>query len=107
VKLFSRYINSEREVDPFFALLSAISIAAIMVVICVLIFLNSSAFNTVKQIKIGATTDIILEGKYDSTSPVNASDIDEFSARVDARLKPLDNTEDFDPQMLSENSLGM
>ena len=72
-----------------------IVISAVMVTISVVIFLSSGAYDTVKQIS--AAADVLqtdLEG-IDTSSPIQASDIDEYGKNLRQRVRSLNDTEDF------------
>lgn len=93
--------------NPLWALMFAIGVGMLMVAVTFIIFVNSSAYITVKQIQIGASKQIDLGPGYDVTSPVNAKDIDEFSAKVNARLNSINDAADFDTNKTSEKTLGL
>ena len=72
-----------------------ISISAVLVLISFVIFLKSGAYDTVQQIS--AAADVLatsVEG-IDTTSPIQASDLEEYAQSLQQRVKALDDAEDF------------
>ncbi len=77
------------------ALGGVIVIASILVIISMLIFIRSDAYKTVKQIQSGvkATAQSDLRG-YDTTSPVKAENIDDFTNKLNSQLAPIGSEND-------------
>ena len=94
--------------NPVVAIGAAISVAIAMVMVTFVIFINSDAYQTVKQIQIGTTfAQSLKNSEYDTKSPIKADDITEYQKSVDQRLGTFDDTADFNPTDLSEQSLGL
>jgi len=86
----------------------AITIAACMVIATTVSFFKSSAYTTVKQIQTGNQfVRSIDKDSIDTVSPINASDIDEYSKGINDRLKTLDDSDDFGPNDVSDTALGL
>ena len=72
-----------------------IAISTVLVLLSFAIFLNSGAYDTVQQIS--AAEDVLaasVEG-IDTTSPIQASDLDEYAQSLPQRVKMLNDAEDF------------
>lgn len=72
-----------------------IGISTILVILSFAIFLNSGAYDTVQQIS--AAEDVLaasIEG-IDTTSPIQASDLEEYAESLPQRVKLLNDAEDF------------
>lgn len=93
--------------SPVIAITLAILIALIMVITTTTIFYKSNAYATVKQIQAGANANPNLSDDIDTTSPIKATDIDEFAQSFKQRLRNLDDYNDFGPSELSNQNLGL
>lgn len=94
--------------NPIIAMLAVIFITAAMVTVTTIIFLRSSAYATVKQIRLGIeATDLLDQDDVDVTSPINATDIDTYSSSLFQRLDALDDYKDFGPDTVSDTTLGL
>jgi hypothetical protein len=102
-----RFSKSEAASNPLWALAFAILVGIAMVSITFLIFIKSSAYETVQQIQIGASKQADLGPGYDVTSPVNAKDIDAFNAKIESKLNSIDDNADFNESKVSEATLGL
>lgn len=74
-----------------------IAISIVLVLLSLLIFLKSGAYDTVRQIS--AAQDVLaetIEG-IDTTSPIQANDIEEYAKTLPLRVKSLNDAEDFGP----------
>jgi len=101
-------IEANTGTNPLLAIVLAIAIAAAMVTVTTLNFLNSGAYTTVKQIQIGIqTTDAVNQSDLDIISPINAADIDKYVTTLEQRLNTSDNYEDFGPEAVSDTALGL
>lgn len=69
-----------------------IGISIILVSISLYVFLESDAYRTVKQIQSGvrATAKSDL-GDYDTTTPVKAENIDDFTKSINSQLEPINS----------------
>lgn len=99
---FDNYKNS-----PFAVILLAAVISVVMVAITTLVFFESGAYNTVKQIQAGIQAAPDINGDIDTKSPIKAEDIDKFSQSFKNRVNSLDNNSDFGPAALSSSNLGL
>lgn len=101
-------IKPERDSASLYMMIAACAgIAAVLVVVCFVLFLRSSAYDTVKDIQKNAQiNDSTLNG-YDTISPVKTVDIDEIESSIDNQLKSLDNQADYSPEELSSSALGL
>ena len=77
------------------ALILAILISVAMVGISFVVFLNSGAYTTVKQIS--AAADVLQTNldDIDTSSPIQASDIDEYAQKLPQRVRAFNDAEDF------------
>jgi|GEM_PF-495497 hypothetical protein len=93
---------------PGTAIAGAVVISFMMVLIPFIMFLHSSAYDTVKQIKIGSQLSAAnLNGSYDVTSPVNAIDIANYEATLKQKLTTINNNADFNQNDISNQTLGL
>ncbi len=77
------------------ALLLSVLISSALVGISFIIFLNSGAYATVKQI---SAAENVLQTKLediDTSSPIQASDIDEYAQNLPQRVRAFNDEEDF------------
>lgn len=86
---------------------TVISLSTALVIISFLIFLNSSAYDTVKQITAASKTlqKDDLDG-YDTTSPIRASDLGDYSRSLKAKVDNLNDEQDFSNETISKEALG-
>lgn len=94
-------------VNPVFAISVAVSIALSMVIVTTIVFLKSDAYATVKQIQAGARNSNLIDENIDTTSPIKASDIDVYAESFEHSLQAQDNEQDFGPNNLSDQNLGL
>lgn len=94
--------------NPLVAISLAIGTALTLVLICFLIFINSSAYTTVKQIKAGTdfARSIKMDG-YDTKSPIKAETVEDYQKSLDQRLRSLDESSYFNTTDISDASLGL
>jgi hypothetical protein len=96
--------------SPILAIGLAVAVAAVMVTVTTIIFLNSSAYTTVKQIQTGSVVisslDLDRDG-IDTITPIKAADIDAYAKNIKQRLQSLDDSGDFGPAPVSDSSLGL
>lgn len=72
-----------------------IGISALMVGISVAVFFRSGAYDTVKQIRAASTVlQTSLEG-IDTSSPIQATDLEEYSTTLPQRVRAFNDTDDF------------
>lgn len=89
-------------------LVVAIIIAVIMVTTATLIFLNSSAYNTVKQIQIGTqVANSLNKSDIDTVSPIKASDIYQTYNNIKNQLNQLNDNNDFGPSAVTNQALDL
>lgn len=101
-------IIRKRGVNPLLAIGTAIVIALSMVIFTTVNFLHSGAYMTVKQIQIGIKAEHILADEdLDTDSPINASDLDVYANSMHQKIKILDDTADFGPGAVSDQSLDL
>lgn len=81
-------------------------VAAASVIITFTMFLNSSAYVTVKNIQANAKINGPGLADYDTTSPVKTADIDETAKAIENKLDGLDNQADYGPDAVSDTTLG-
>lgn len=100
--------NSTKSFNPIVAIGIAIGVATIMVGVTFTVFINSSAYKTVKQIQVGTklARSIKPEG-YDSTAPIKASDVEAYSQRLNNKVNSYNNQLDFGPANISDSALGL
>ena len=84
-----------------------IVITVLLVAISFIIFLNSGAYRTVQQISAAeaALKDEVLEG-LDTTSPIQATELKDYSAALPLRVKNINDAEDFNPKSIDPSALG-
>lgn len=77
------------------ALILTVLISGTLVVISFVIFLNSGAYATVKQIS--AAADVLQANldDIDTSSPIQASDIDDYAQNLSQRVRAFNDAEDF------------
>jgi hypothetical protein len=93
--------------NPVTAIVGAIVIAAAMVLVTFVIFINSTAYATVKQIQIGTKIVQSLSSDIDSKSPIKSDDITQYQKSIEQRMATIDDTNDFNASDLSDQSLGL
>ncbi len=89
-------VNKLGVMNPMIALGFVIATSCIMVLVTILLFVNSNAYKTVKQIQSGskASSKSDLSG-YDTKSPVKPYDIDQFADKLNNKLSPINNENDY------------
>ena len=93
---------------PITAIVGAVIFSFLMVLVPFVMFLHSSAYDTVKQIKIGTQLSAAnLNSSYDVTSPVNAIDIANYEATLKQKLSGINNSADFNQNDISDQTLGL
>lgn len=96
------------DLNPLLAMTGVLIITGVMVAITTVVFLHSSAHTTVKQIQLGIeASNLIEQDDIDITSPINATDIDEYHTSINQRLNAIDDQEDFGPEAVSDKALGL
>lgn len=88
-------LTTIQKLNLLWIVIITIGISAVLVVLSFFIFLQSGAYDTVKQIS--AAEDVLaasVEG-IDTTSPIQASDLDEYAQSLQQRVKALNDAEDF------------
>lgn len=100
----------EKRIDvsnPVVTLIIVIIIASTMVVITTGMFLKSNAYQTVKQIQNGikATSESDLS-EYDTTSPIQSSDIDKFTENVSKSTGNINNENDYQVPVVDYQGIG-
>lgn len=94
--------------NPVLAIGIIIGIAVIIVAVTFTIFIKSSAYVTVKQVKKGKSIVHALDKTdLDTTSSIKANDIDLFSQSVDRQLRLLEDASDFSASGVSDQKLGL
>lgn len=94
--------------NPITAIAGAIGVAAVMVLVTFLVFINSGAYTTVKQIQIGTkVVQSLISSDFDSKSPIKADDITQYQKSISQRLTTLDDGNDFTASDLSDTALGL
>lgn len=94
--------------NPVLAITIIISIAMTMVLVTFIVFINSSAYATVKQIDKGQRVVHTLDkSDIDTTSPIKPTDIDTFRQITDDKLRTLDDANDFSASAVSDKQLGL
>lgn len=84
-----------------------IGVAFMLVGIAFTTFLQSSTYQTVKDIRANTQISNSELGGYDTISPVKAVDIEETMKNIENQLSGLDNSADYGPQALTDESLGL
>jgi hypothetical protein len=92
--------------NPVIAIIAAIVAASVLVIITFTLFVNSSAYVTVKDI-LNNKLSSEDTGDYDTTSPVKAVDIQESIKTIEEQYENLDNNRDYGPDTVSEQNLGL
>lgn len=77
------------------AIALTIGISSLMVFLSFMIFINSGAYTTVKQIS--AAANVLQTGldDIDTKSPIQATDIEDYSKALPQRVKQFNDAEDF------------
>jgi hypothetical protein len=94
--------------NPILAIGVAIALAMSMVAITFTIFIQSGAYNTVKQIQAG--TDVAKSIKmsgFDTKSSIKASDIAKYEEAMMLKVNSLNDISDFGPDQISDTALGL
>jgi hypothetical protein len=90
-----RTLPKSNQLSFFWALVLTVLITAVLVGISFFTFINSGAYETVKQI---SAAENVLQGNLediDTTSPIQASDLGEYADKLPQRVKAFDDAEDF------------
>lgn len=99
---------SKKGISLLYAIGLTVAAAVIMILTTTIIFYNSGAYTTVKQIQTGNQyAKKIDRGSLDTISPINASDIDKYSKSINARLDAIDDKIDFSMDEISDRNLGL
>ncbi|MDQ5953792.1 MAG: hypothetical protein QG647_528 [Patescibacteria group bacterium] len=101
----------EKRIDvsnPVVTLIIVLIIASTMVVITTSMFLRSGAYQTVKQIQNGikATSESDLSG-YDTTSPIQSSDIEKFTENLGKNTGSINNEKDYQDPVVDYQGIGI
>ena len=83
-----------------------IAITIILVSVSILIFFKSGAYETVKQISAGHSINADDLKGYDTVSPVQPHDIEEYSKSLNIRIESFNDAEDFNQSLVDERVLG-
>lgn len=84
-----------QRINLAWAVAFTIGLSMIMVIISITIFLQSGAYDTVKQIRAAdSVLQTNLEG-IDTSSPIQAIDLQEYSESLPQRVKSFNDSEDF------------
>lgn len=89
------HITRIQKLNLLWVVILAIGISAVMVILSFFVFLQSGAYDTVQQIS--AAEDVLatsVEG-IDTTSPIQASDLEDYAQSLPQRVKLLNDAEDF------------
>jgi hypothetical protein len=101
-------ITSDEGLNPLVAIATAIAFAVGLVLITFIIFLNSGAYKTVKQIQAGTSIARALQSAdIDTRSPIKSDDISVYESSVTQRLNVLDDSSDFGPNDVTDANLGL
>lgn len=94
--------------NPVVALAFIIFIATCMVLVTTSMFLNSGAYQTVKQIQSGikATSESDLS-EYDTKSPIQSSDIDKFTENLGKNNSNINNESDYQTPAVDYQGIGI
>ena len=94
--------------NPLIAIGIAIGLAMLFVTTAFLVFINSGAYTTVKQIKAGTdfARSIKMDG-YDTKSPIKTEAIEQYQKSIEQRLKLLSESGYFSSTEISDNGLGL
>lgn len=104
----SEHLPQVEGFNPVLAITIIISIAITMVLVTFIVFINSSAYATVKQIDKGQSVVHALDkSDIDTTSPIKPTDIDSFRQSTDDKLRTLDDAADFSANAVSDKQLGL
>lgn len=94
--------------NPVVAISIAVGVALAMVLVTFVIFINSSAYATVKQIQVGTQVARTLQGTdVDTRSPIKADDIEAYQHRLNTQLQSINDEVDFGPNAISDQTLGL
>ena len=100
--------DTESSANPLFAIGVVVLVAIIMIIITTVSFLRSGAYTTVKQIQIGTQAVHLMDrNDLDTTSPINASDIDNIASNIKQQVQTLNDKNDFGPDDVSDSALGL
>lgn len=85
-----------------------ILISVVMVLVSLYVFYNSSAYNTVKEIRLAnqqLSQDDLQD--YDTKSPIQASDLEDYANSIQLRIKQFNDQEDFSQELVDPSQLGL
>lgn len=91
----------------YIAILAMAGVAVAFVLVTFTMFINSSAYTTVKTIQANAKINGSSLGDYDTTSPVKTADIEETVKGVENKIQSLDNQADYGPDAVNDSALGV
>lgn len=99
--------QAEEGISLAWLVLAVILIATALVVTSIIIFFNSGAYSTIKQIS-AATNTLTREDlkDYDTTSPIQSDDIIIYAESLPKRVEDFDDNKDFDQNAISQEVLG-
>lgn len=101
-------LSRKDEGIPFkWVIITTIFLSVSMVSLSFIIFLRSGAYDTVKQIRVA--TEVLQDdslSSVDTTSPINAEDIEEFVTSLGPKINAVETHKDFTIDAISEEALG-
>lgn len=88
-------LSTIQKLNLLWVVIITIGVSTILVFLSFVIFLKSGAYDTVKQIS--AAEDVLAESieGIDTTSPIQARDLDEYAESLPQRVKLLNDAEEF------------
>lgn len=88
-------LSTIQKLNLLWVVIITIGVSIVLVLLSFTIFLRSGAYDTVKQIS--AAEDVLAESieGIDTTSPIQASDLEEYANSLPQRVKVLNDAEDF------------
>lgn len=94
--------------NPVGAIIAAVIISLLMVGLTFIMFVKSTAYETVRQLHSESLVKPVDLGTgVDTTSPVKGNDIDAFGQKIEQRARIFNDKAEFDTEGLSDKALGI
>jgi hypothetical protein len=84
-----------QKLNLLWVVIITIGISSVLVLLSFTIFLKSGAYDTVQQISAAENVLATSVEGIDTTSPIQASDLEEYAQSLPQRVKLLNDAEDF------------
>lgn len=102
-----KIILINQQIDLRIMLGIVILISVIYCSLSITFFWNSSARTTIAEIRAGMNISNPDHSEVDTTKPIKANDIDNYSANINKSIQNIDDFNDFGQESVSDSTLGL